>query len=160
MMTASAMIATLFFGGWDIPFTQADNVAAVSFPMVLLSMLIFALKCAFFLFLFIWIRWTLPRFRYDQLMSLGWKVFLPVSLAYIVIVASLILALDIAGIERGLVYGLILFGVNAVLLVILFMVLDRGRIVSPSSAPAVGARLAILRQLAAERARLSAMRPR
>ena len=160
MMTASAMIATLFFGGWDVPFTQADNLGPVSFPMVLLSMLIFALKCAFFLFLFIWIRWTLPRFRYDQLMSLGWKVFLPVSLAYIVIVASLILALDIAGIERGLVYGLILFGVNAVLLVILFMVLDRGRIVSPSSAPAVGARLAILRQLAAERARLSAMRPR
>jgi NADH-quinone oxidoreductase subunit H len=160
MMTASAMIATLFFGGWDVPFTQADNVAAVSFPLVLLSMLIFALKCAFFLFLFIWIRWTLPRFRYDQLMALGWKVFLPVALAYIVIIASLILALDIAGIERGFVYGLILFGVNAVLLVGLFFILDRGRIVSPSSAPLVGARLAQIRELAAERARLSAMGPR
>jgi NADH-quinone oxidoreductase subunit H len=160
MMTASAMIATLFFGGWDVPFTQADNLGPVSFPMVLLSMLIFALKCAFFLFLFIWIRWTLPRFRYDQLMSLGWKVFLPVALAYIVIVASIILGLDIAGIERGLVYGLILFGVNVVLLLVLFVLLDRGRIVSPASAPAAGARLAHLRQLAAERARLSAMRPR
>ncbi|HEX6317221.1 MAG TPA: NADH-quinone oxidoreductase subunit NuoH [Gemmatimonadaceae bacterium] len=160
MMTASAMIATLFFGGWDIPFTQADNTGPVSFPLVLLSMLIFALKCAFFLFLFIWVRWTLPRFRYDQLMSLGWKVFLPVSLAYIVVIAGLILALDMAGIERGIVYGLILFAVNAVVLIVLFAVLDRGRIVSPASAPAAGARLAHLRRLAAERARLSAMEPR
>jgi len=160
MMTASAMIATLFFGGWDIPFTQADNTGAVSGLMVLLSILIFALKMAFFLFLFIWIRWTLPRFRYDQLMSLGWKIFLPVALAYIVIVASLILALDAAGIERGLVYGLILFGVNAVLLLVLFVVLDRGRIVSAASPRTAGMRLAHLRQLAAERARLSAMGPR
>jgi NADH-quinone oxidoreductase subunit H len=157
MMTASAMIATLFFGGWDIPFTQADNVGPVSLGLVLLSILIFAVKCAFFLFLFIWIRWTLPRFRYDQLMSLGWKVFLPVALAYIVIIAGAILVLDVAGIERGLVYGLILFGVNAVLLLGLFLVLDRGRIVSPASPPAVGARLARLRRLAAERARLSAL---
>ncbi len=160
MITASAMIATLFFGGWDVPFTQADNTGAVAFPVVLLSMLIFALKVAFFLFLFIWIRWTLPRFRYDQLMSLGWKIFLPVSLAYIVIIAAMVLALDAAGIERGLVYGLILFGVNAVLLVILFVLLDRGRIVSPASVPVVGARLARLRQLAAARARLSAVEPR
>ena len=154
------MIATLFFGGWDIPFTQADNVGPVSVGLVLLSILIFALKCSFFLFFFIWIRWTLPRFRYDQLMRLGWKIFLPVALAYIVIIAGLILALDTAGIERGLGYGLILFGVNAVLLLVLFVILDRGRIVSPASPPAVGARLAHLRQLAAERARLSAMGPR
>ena len=160
MITASAMIATIFFGGWDVPFTQADNTAAVSLPLVLLSMLIFALKTSFFLFLFIWIRWTLPRFRYDQLMSLGWKIFLPVALAYIVLIAGVILALDAAGIERGFIYGLILFGVNAVLLIGLFVVLDRGRIVSPASPPAVGARLAHLRQLAAERARLSAMGPR
>jgi NADH-quinone oxidoreductase subunit H len=160
MMTASAMIATLFFGGWDIPFMRADNLGPVSIWLVLLSILIFALKCSFFLFLFIWIRWTLPRFRYDQLMSLGWKVFLPTSLAYIVIIAAIVLALDAAGIERGLVYGLILFAVNAVMLLGMFLVLDRGRIVSPASAPVVGARLAHLRQLAAERARLSAMGPR
>jgi NADH-quinone oxidoreductase subunit H len=160
MITASAMIATLFFGGWDIPFTTADNTGAVSFPMVLLSMVIFAAKTGFFLFLFIWIRWTLPRFRYDQLMSLGWKVLLPVALAYIVVVAALILGLDAAGLQRGLVYGLILFGVNAVLLVVLLLVLDRGRIVSPASAPATGARLARLRELANARARLSPMGPR
>ena len=160
MMTASAMIATLFFGGWDIPFTSRDNMEAVPFLMVLLSMLIFALKVAFFLFLFIWVRWTLPRFRYDQLMSLGWKVFLPTALAYIVIIAAMVLGLDAAGIERGLVYGLILFGANAVMLIGLFVVLDRGRILSPASARAAGARLAHLRQLAAERARLSAVEPR
>jgi NADH-quinone oxidoreductase subunit H len=160
MITASAMIATLFFGGWDIPFTARDNTTAVPFAMVLLSMLIFALKVGFFLFLFIWVRWTLPRFRYDQLMSLGWKVFLPVALAYIVIVAALVLGLDAAGIERGLVYGLILFGVNVVLLVGIFIILDRGRIVSAASPPVTSARLAHLRRLAAERARLSAMGPR
>lgn len=160
MITASALIATLFFGGWDIPFTQADNVGAVSFPMVLLSMIIFALKAAFFLFLFIWVRWTLPRFRYDQLMSLGWKVFLPVALAYIVIIAGLVLVLDAAGIERGLVYGLILFAINAVMLVALFLLLDRGRIVSPASSPMAERRLLHLRQLAADRARLSSLGPR
>jgi NADH-quinone oxidoreductase subunit H len=160
MITASALIATLFFGGWDIPFTSADNTAAVPLGMVLLSMLLFALKTGFFLFLFIWIRWTLPRFRYDQLMSLGWKVFLPVALAYIVITAALILALDAAGIARGLVYGLILFAANAVMLGAFILVLDRGRIVSPASAPVVGARLARLRKLAEARARLSPMGPR
>ncbi len=155
MITASAMIATLFFGGWDIPFTQRDNVAAVSFGMVLLSILIFALKTGFFLFLFIWIRWTLPRFRYDQLMALGWKVLLPIGLAYIVITAALILALDASGLARGLTYGLIMTGVNVVLMAVLFLILDRGRIVSPASAPVTGARLVRLRELAEARARLS-----
>jgi hypothetical protein len=93
-------------------------------------------------------------------MSLGWKVFLPVALAYIVITAALILALDAAGIARGLVYGLILFAANAVMLGAFILVLDRGRIVSPASAPVVGARLARLRRLAEARARLSPMGPR
>jgi NADH-quinone oxidoreductase subunit H len=155
MVTASAMVATLFFGGWDIPFTLRDNTSAVPFTMVLLSALIFALKTSFFIFLFIWIRWTLPRFRYDQLMSLGWKVFLPLSLVYIVVMASLMLALDAAGIPRGLVYGLILFAVNAVFMIGLFFVLDRGRIVSPAYGRASEARLAQLRAVTAARANLS-----
>jgi NADH-quinone oxidoreductase subunit H len=160
MITASALIATLFFGGWDVPFTARDNTGAVPFGMVPLSMLMFALKTGFFLFLFIWIRWTLPRFRYDQLMSLGWKVFLPVSLAYIMITASLILALDAARIERGFVYGLILFAVNAVMLGMILIVLDRGRIISPASPPMMASRLARLRELAESRAKLSPMGPR
>jgi NADH-quinone oxidoreductase subunit H len=155
MVTASALVATLFFGGWDIPFTSADNTQAVSFPMVLLSILIFAVKTAFFLFFFIWIRWTLPRFRYDQLMSLGWKVNLPIALVYIVVIASIVLALDAAGLERGFVYALVLFGVNALFMGVLLFVLDRGRIVSPASGRVSDRELARMRALTASRARLT-----
>lgn len=157
MATQSAMIATLFFGGWDIPFMTADNTGAVSFPLVLLSMAIMMAKTLFFLFFYIWIRWTLPRFRYDQLMSLGWKVLLPLALAYIVIVATLMLVLDAAGIDRGLVYGLIFLGVNAVLLGLFFVFLDRGKIVSPANAPLHAEELKRLRGITASRARLSAL---
>ncbi|MEO7963486.1 MAG: NADH-quinone oxidoreductase subunit H, partial [Gemmatimonadaceae bacterium] len=155
MVTQSAMIATLFFGGSDIPFTTADNTGAVSFPLVLLSFLVMAAKTGFFVFFYIWIRWTLPRFRYDQLMSLGWKFLLPVALAYIVIVASLILALDAARVERGFVYGLIFFGVNAVILFGLFVVLDRGRLVSPAYGRIHPDELARLRGIAPARGQLS-----
>jgi NADH-quinone oxidoreductase subunit H len=156
MATQSAMIATLFFGGWDIPFTQADNTGAVAFPWVLLSFLVMGLKTAFFIFLYIWIRWTLPRFRYDQLMALGWKILLPAALGYIVVVASVMLALDAAGIERGLVYGLIFLAVNAVILVVAFVFFDRGRIVSPASGRASAAELRHLRDVTTARAHLSA----
>jgi NADH-quinone oxidoreductase subunit H len=53
---------------------------------------VFGLKVSFFLFLYIWVRWTLPRFRYDQLMNLGWKVMLPLALANVVWAGALILA--------------------------------------------------------------------
>ena len=76
--------------------------------------------------LFVWIRWTLPRFRYDQLMDLGWKVFIPGLMAYILIMATAVLVIERLGIEYGLVYAGILLGVNLVLAVILFLVLDRG----------------------------------
>lgn len=155
MLTQSAMIATLFFGGWDIPFMTADNTGAVSFPLVLLSMALMFAKVLFFMFLYIWIRWTLPRFRYDQLMALGWKVLLPLALGYIVIMASVLLGLDAAGIPRGFTYGAILVAVNAVLSVALFLVFDRGRIVSPAYGPALPRELARLRAIAAERANLS-----
>jgi NADH-quinone oxidoreductase subunit H len=157
MATQSAMIATLFFGGWDIPFTRADNDGAVSLPLVLLSFAVMAAKTAFFLFFYIWVRWTLPRFRYDQLMSLGWKILLPTALGYIVVVASLMLVLDAAGIDRGLVYGLIFLGVNVVLLGIMLVFLDRGRIVSPAYGGASDEELERLRGVTASRARLSPM---
>ena len=155
MVTQSAMVATLFFGGWDIPFMSADNTGAVSFPLVLLSMLIMLAKVVFFVFFYIWIRWTLPRFRYDQLMSLGWKILLPLSLGYIIVVAGLMLALDAMGIQRGIAYAGIFLAVNAVILFSLFSFFDRGRILSPAYGRASAEELARLRGITAARANLS-----
>jgi NADH-quinone oxidoreductase subunit H len=132
MVTASALITSLFFGGWDIPFTQWDNLPPFTVLKTVLTLGAFLAKVLFFLFFFMWIRWTLPRFRYDQLMSLGWKLMLPLALAYITIIGTVVLALDRAGIARGPAYGAIMFGMNVVLVVLLFVVLDRGRIVSPA----------------------------
>jgi NADH-quinone oxidoreductase subunit H len=101
MITASAFIVTLFFGGWDIPGTTWDNLPPYTVAKTLLTFLAFAAKVGFFLFFYIWIRWTLPRFRYDQLMSLGWKVMLPLALTYVVIVAAATLGLDALGVARG-----------------------------------------------------------
>src|SRR3954463_7308923 len=97
MITASALMATLFFGGWDIPFTLWDNLAPHTGLKTLLTLGAFATKTLFFLFLFMWIRWTLPRFRYDQLMSLGWKFMLPLALGYIVAIAALLVVLQWLG---------------------------------------------------------------
>jgi NADH-quinone oxidoreductase subunit H len=133
MLTASALMATLFFGGWDIPFTLWDNIAPHTGLKTLLTFGAFAAKTLFFVFFFMWIRWTLPRFRYDQLMSLGWKFLLPLSLGYVVAVAATVLGLDALGFARGSVpfhAGLILM--NLVAVVILLFIIDRGRLISPA----------------------------
>ncbi len=84
MITASALTVTLFFGGWHVPFfTLPEGGWGTT-----LSCLAFCAKTGFFLFLFIWVRWTLPRFRYDQLMNLGWKILLPASLGIIMLTAG------------------------------------------------------------------------
>jgi len=132
MVTASALMATLFFGGWDVPFTSHDNIGPYSGWLSLLSIGIFLGKILFFLFLFMWIRWTLPRFRYDQLMSLGWKFMLPLALVYIVLIAAVLLGLSAAGIHEGFMSATILGSVNVALVIILFAILDRGRIISPA----------------------------
>ena len=135
MVTASALMATLFFGGWDIPFTHWDDSGDPTLLKTLLTLVAFVVKTGFFLFLYIWIRWTLPRFRYDQLMALGWKVLLPLTLAYLAIVATAIWFLkDRLGWPYGVPFSLALFGLNAALCVVLFWVLDRGHIVSGSVA--------------------------
>jgi NADH-quinone oxidoreductase subunit H len=87
MILISAMTTTLFLGGWlsPIPFLPFTLVPGVVW---------FLLKILICLFTFVWVRATLPRFRYDQLMALGWKVFLPISMAYLVIVAG---ALELLG---------------------------------------------------------------
>ncbi len=152
MITASALIATLFFGGWDVPFTTWDNTAPWSVWKTLATFAAFAAKTGFFLFFYIWVRWTIPRFRYDQLMSLGWKFMLPLALAYVVVIASATLGLDALGLARGtLPYTLALVALNAVLLVLVFVLLDRGRLISPASARARESEVRRLRALARAR---------
>jgi len=85
VIVACAMTTTLYFGGWSLPGFHPHGVVGV-----LLSILIFAVKTAFFVGVFIWVRWTLPRFRYDQLMRLGWKVLLPLALVNLFWVAALV----------------------------------------------------------------------
>jgi NADH-quinone oxidoreductase subunit H len=86
MVASSAMMVTLFFGGWTLPFWGLDQQAH-SIPMGILHILIFLLKMCFFMVVFIWVRWMFPRFRYDQLMDLGWRRFLPLALVNILITA-------------------------------------------------------------------------
>ncbi len=74
MVTSSALVVTLFFGGWSLPFIHLEGI-----PGAILGLTAFAAKTAFFLWVFVWIRWTLPRYRYDQLMRLGWKVLVPLA---------------------------------------------------------------------------------
>jgi NADH-quinone oxidoreductase subunit H len=86
MVSSSAMMVTLFFGGWTLPFWGL-NLPAQSLVMGLVQVLVFLLKLCFFMVVFIWVRWMFPRFRYDQLMDLGWRRFLPLALANILITA-------------------------------------------------------------------------
>jgi len=135
MVTASALMATLFFGGYDIPFTQWDNVPPWTVVKTLATLGAFLVKTGFFLFFFIWVRWTLPRFRYDQLMALGWKVMLPFALLYVSVIATVVWVLhERLGWAYDSRFALALFGVNILLAVPLFFVLDRGHIVSGSAA--------------------------
>ena len=154
MVTASALMATLFFGGWDIPFTRWDNLAPHTGLKTLLTMLLFFGKIMFFIFFYMWIRWTLPRFRYDQLMSLGWKILLPTALAYIMVIAGSVLALQIAGFTpASWQFSAALFGLNVLVVIIVFFVLDRGRIVSPAYSRLDSAHLERLRAATAARMR-------
>lgn len=98
LVAASALAVTLFFGGWSLP--------GLGFPLLpsgegnltagLCNILVFAAKTAAFIFFFIAIRWTLPRFRYDQLMRLGWKVFLPLAIANVVLTAVILAFAEMA----------------------------------------------------------------
>jgi NADH-quinone oxidoreductase subunit H len=82
MFISSAMIASLYFGGYNFPFL---NELGISHNWVtIVGMLVLFAKIGFFMFLFMWVRWTLPRFRYDQLMRFGWKVLLPLAIVNIV----------------------------------------------------------------------------
>src|SRR5947208_2988400 len=82
MIVVSSVATTLFLGGWLRPF---PNVGALSFLDFVPSWTWFLLKSFFFLYFFIWIRATLPRYRYDQLMRLGWKVLIPLAIANLIV---------------------------------------------------------------------------
>ena len=88
MILMSAMTTILFLGGWLPPFDIAPFNYIPGF-------LWFILKITFILFLFLWVRGTFPRYRYDQLMRLGWKVFLPFSLLWVVVTASVLVVFDL-----------------------------------------------------------------
>ena len=76
MTVASALVTILFFGGWNLPWI---DMPLGGWPGALLSMAVFAVKVMFCMWCFVWVRWSLPRFRYDQLMVLGWKVMIPLA---------------------------------------------------------------------------------
>jgi NADH-quinone oxidoreductase subunit H len=105
MIVGSAVIALLFFGGWHpLPFVTLEDLSVwtgldVSTGVLgaTLSVLIVLFKIFFFLFLFIWVRWTVPRFRYDQVMRIGWTMMLPLALANLVACAIIIALVDRGG---------------------------------------------------------------
>ncbi len=100
IVVMSALVATLFFGGWQVPYLGSGGfvfpfglqIGLPGFLVVLLQMSAFVFKVVFFCWLQMLIRWTFPRLRYDQLMRLGWKVLLPLSLLNIVITGVVLLA--------------------------------------------------------------------
>lgn len=83
IVIGSAVFTVLFLGGWSLPFVDYPE----GIPGAVLSVVVFIGKLSFLIFLFMWIRWTLPRFRYDQVMRLGWKVLLPLAIANLIVYA-------------------------------------------------------------------------
>jgi NADH-quinone oxidoreductase subunit H len=102
IVTAAALITTLFFGGWQVPFLMRDGFHCPwggifllpHLAVVVLQVGAFTLKVLFFCWLQILLRWTLPRFRYDQVMRLGWKMLLPAALANVIVTAVLIVIFE------------------------------------------------------------------
>ena len=118
MATVSALATTLFLGGWraPLPISLWDGANQGYWPV-----LWFMGKVLFFIFIFIWLRGTLPRMRYDQFMSLGWKYLIPGSLVWIVLVATIRAVRLEGGVDRTWIFGVI--GVVAVLILGSFFVL-------------------------------------
>ncbi len=94
MFVSSAVMATLYFGGYNYPGMDAVNTILGPTGGPLVGVAVMFLKIIAFIFFFMWVRWTVPRFRYDQLMDLGWKVLIPLAIANIVITAIVITVVD------------------------------------------------------------------
>lgn len=93
MFTSSAIIMTLYFGGYNLPFQNFIASHVDGNVLSILQFLVFFAKVLFGIFFFMWIRWTVPRFRYDQLMNLGWKILIPLSIFNILLTGVLMYAL-------------------------------------------------------------------
>jgi NADH-quinone oxidoreductase subunit H len=93
MFTVSVMVVVLFLGGWYVP-GLGHAVEPGSIPYALVSHVVFIAKICLFLFLYIWVRGTLPRFRFDQLMNFGWKFLLPVALANVILTITVVYFLN------------------------------------------------------------------
>jgi len=89
MIVASCLMVTLFLGGWSLPWNAYLGLQSSAWSLLIYPVVFLLKMCAFIVF-FIWVRWTLPRFRYDQLMGLGWKCILPLSLCNIVLTCVLL----------------------------------------------------------------------
>ena len=93
MFISSVVMSTLFFGGYDIPFVN-EAAWGNHWWVGLIGFAVLMTKALLFIFLFMWIRWTIPRFRYDQLMNLGWKGLLPLAIINMLITAAVVLILN------------------------------------------------------------------
>jgi NADH-quinone oxidoreductase subunit H len=91
MIIGSGLVVTLFLGGWSIPFVPSGEFARENWWMGLLHMGCFLTKVVAFIFFFMWVRWTLPRFRFDQLMRLGWVFFFELALANVFLTALILM---------------------------------------------------------------------
>ena len=89
MFISSVIMSTLFFGGYDIPFVNEANYDQNW--MAVFGVLALMVKVVCFIFFFMWVRWTIPRFRYDQLMNLGWRILIPISLFNMLVTGAIIL---------------------------------------------------------------------
>ncbi|ABG58647.1 NADH-quinone oxidoreductase subunit NuoH [Cytophaga hutchinsonii] len=89
MFISSAVMSAFYFGGYDIPYIETLGLDQNT--VTILGTLFFFTKIVLFIFLFMWVRWTLPRFRYDQLMNLGWKIMIPMAIINIIITGACIL---------------------------------------------------------------------
>ncbi|HOZ86078.1 MAG TPA: NADH-quinone oxidoreductase subunit NuoH [Niabella sp.] len=94
MFISGVIMATLYFGGYDIPFVNEATWGISPNLLAFISFIVLFLKAIFFVFVFMWIRWTIPRFRYDQLMHLGWKRLVPLALLNMLITAAVVLWLN------------------------------------------------------------------
>jgi NADH-quinone oxidoreductase subunit H len=93
MFISSAVISTFYFGGYNMPFI--DRLVHDPNLLAILGVVFLFAKIAFFIFLFMWVRWTIPRFRYDQLMNLGWKILIPLSLLNLLITGAIMMRHEI-----------------------------------------------------------------